>query len=747
MRDGRAFAFPLVVLAVTFLVFGLLGVGSAVRTYRETARFAEGEGRAGSFTAQQWWCQRGNDCYWRGWFRPDSGVGLGDGVARGAGVSAEGGAFGLRGLGRDRVAEGDEVPALDVGSREFVFAVGASPEWGRTVVPALFGSFLGVLGVVLCVVLVRRVRESGGGELTAGGFLAGRERLRGLRNPLAGAVRGVRDRWVCVPFRRSDVQVKVVRSAWWSLLWGPVFPVLALTAFALGAAGWETGVGDVYVEDRVFAALLLVVAVFVGLAAVQVGRMLFLRPRVRVTDDSLVIWDSTLFWRPVRISRSRIAAVCYPGAVERYLVPGERAQLTPFREETNLDLLLTEEIRLPGRSLVAGNWIWLCKPWNRDFGPPPWLSRRDESYRQLSIRVRVPERTGQGLERWLGDRTVSPGVPAPRAGLGPADHFFAGKRVASAGRGDGHVTVRPGSQPVIAEVRSAGSSVLRAFVDARHDGAGAVRARLDRTLARLRRAGVGRPPVVVVPGGIAQVVVGDRARPLALPSDRDEGDGLDAAYEARRVPEVMVRVESQGAWDVAFGGPELARAFDRVATGRAAEVLVYRGPPGIAVVRGLEAVRLRRDDLTPLYEEPFVARTHVAPRLGFAVPTGAVLEVVPGRPDWELEVVPVHALPGADGLFGGPGVRLVRTFTRSVRGRASAVLYYGGPEAAVEIACRGADGFGVVRLDGGFAPTEPLVPAPGSRSGVTTARLSPGTMLQVSCGTGTWAFTADRAGR
>ncbi|MWK34361.1 hypothetical protein GEV43_10130 [Actinomadura sp. J1-007] len=375
VRDGRAFAFPLVVLAATFLVFGLLGVGSAVRTYGETARFAEGEGRAGSFTAQQWWCQRGNDCYWRGWFRPGSGVETGEGVARGGGVSAEGAAFGLRGLGRGRIAEGDEVPALDVGSREFVFAAGASPEWGRAVVPALFGSFLGVLGVVLCGVLVRRVRESGGGELTSGGLLASRERLQGLRNPLAASARGVRDRWACIPFARSDVQVKVVRSAWWTLLWGPMFPVLALTAFALGAAGWEAGVGDVYVEDRVIAALLLVVAVFAGLAAVQVGRMLFLRPRVRVTDESLVIWDSTLFWRPVRISRSRIAAVCYPGAVERYLVSGERAQLTPFQEETNLDLLLTEEIRLPGRSLVAGNWIWLGKPWNRDFGPPPWLPR------------------------------------------------------------------------------------------------------------------------------------------------------------------------------------------------------------------------------------------------------------------------------------------------------------------------------------------------------------------------------------
>ncbi|MDN3292806.1 hypothetical protein QWM81_01850 [Streptomyces ficellus] len=102
----------LLMAACVLLWVSLLNVGNAVRA-------ATGDGVPGTFTARQLSCVRhpGHEtCEWVGSFRSAEGTHLRDPIR-------------LYGRGRDSLAAGQEIAAVDVGNPGRVYGPGGSREW------------------------------------------------------------------------------------------------------------------------------------------------------------------------------------------------------------------------------------------------------------------------------------------------------------------------------------------------------------------------------------------------------------------------------------------------------------------------------------------------------------------------------------------------------------------------------------------------------------------------------------------
>lgn len=667
-------------VVLTALAFSVFGLGQAVREDRAADRAAAGDGRAGVFVADSQSCGRGG-CHWYGTFTPDG--------------APQDGASGvrLRGVDADAVARGDRIPALDVGAPDSVYAADGSPERGEAISALVFGLLFGAIGLVGAAVLaVRTPWAELPGRLRA---VDPAEALRTWARELFTA-----DRWGWSARGPSAVPVKIVRAPARTYGWALAYPFVLLAAIGSAGAGTELLLHDDPAGfDELLFNLFFAAALAVPVTpAVQIGRMLLLRPRLRVRDDEIVIRDSVLLWKAARIRRADIAAVRATGEnTGGRLGADGHAELTPFREPLNLDLLLRTGVRLPGRRRRWGNWIWLIsRGTDRRLADRPLLPRRGERYRRISLRVSDPERVADDLRRWLG----VPETPPRRPGFEPADHFLYGRRAVRTGTGDRSLTIKESSapQPVLAEIANDGAARMRVLA--------------------------GRPglragePLASVPGGAsARLVVDGGAR---------------------------LRVKAAGAWTVAFGGPETARAFDRTVSGRGRDVVRYEGPPGIGILTegGADEVLLRGADLALRHSVGQVVPVErrgpqpaaLASGCSFAVPAGAVLEV---RADgaWTIEVLPLRQIPGTPDLLDGPGTDHVHPFgVFSVQGAHPAVLFYTGPAARLETSFRGKGGFAVHRLTEGLAP---------AADGDAPIDLQPWTLLQVSTsGSGRWRLRA-----
>ncbi|MEU5884175.1 hypothetical protein [Spirillospora sp. NPDC047279] len=110
-------------------------LSAAVSDGTATRRAAQGEGRTGTFVAERRNCPK--MCAWYGSFQ-----------APGA-HRAPGRDFELRGATDGDIATGQRVQALDVGSRDFVYARGGPPEWDITFSRSMGALFLATLGTAL----------------------------------------------------------------------------------------------------------------------------------------------------------------------------------------------------------------------------------------------------------------------------------------------------------------------------------------------------------------------------------------------------------------------------------------------------------------------------------------------------------------------------------------------------------------------------------------------------------------------
>ncbi|GLZ10250.1 hypothetical protein Acsp04_04850 [Actinomadura sp. NBRC 104425] len=671
-----ALAWVVVLASLAFAVFGL---GQAVREDRAADRAAAGDGRAGAFVAESRSCGRGG-CFWYGTFTPDGAPQDGTSGVR------------LRGVDADAVARGDRVPALDVGAHDSVYAADGSPERGEAVSALVFGLVFGAIGLVGAAVLALR---------TPWAELPGRLRAFDPADALRSRARELftADRWGWSAWGPSAVPVKIVRAPARTCGWALAYPFVLPAAIGSAWAGSELLLHDDPAGfDELLFNLFLAAALAVPVTlAVQIGRMLLLRPRLRVLDDEIVIRDGVLLWKAARIRRADIAAVRATGESSgAYLGADGHAELTPFREPLNLDLLLRTGVRLPGRRRRWGNWIWLIHPgMDRRLADRPLLPRRGERYRRISLRVSDPERVAGDLRRWLG----VPETPPRQPGFEPADHFLHGRRAVHTGTGDRSITIKETSpQPVLAEIAN--------------DGAARLRVLAGRTGLR-----PGAPPTSVPGGASARFVVDGGAR---------------------------LRVKAAGAWTVAFGDAETARAFDRTISGRGCDVVGYEGPPGIGILTegGADEVLLRGPDLTLRHSVGQVVPVErrgpqpaaLASVCSFAVPTGAVLEVRADG-DWTIEILPLRQIPDTPDLLVGPGADHVHPFgASSVQGAHPAVLLYTGPSARLETSFLGKGGFTVHRL------TEGLAPADDDGAPID---LQPWTLLQVgTSGSGRWRLRA-----
>jgi hypothetical protein len=118
----------------------------AVSEGTATRRAADGDGRPGVFVVEDRRCAR--TCSWYGPFVPRNGDRIPDRD------------FELRGADEDELSPGRRVPALDVGSGEFVHAQGGSPEWGATVSQSMGVVFLGGLGLAALISSCRSTRAA-----------------------------------------------------------------------------------------------------------------------------------------------------------------------------------------------------------------------------------------------------------------------------------------------------------------------------------------------------------------------------------------------------------------------------------------------------------------------------------------------------------------------------------------------------------------------------------------------------------
>jgi hypothetical protein len=671
--------------AVSALVWALFGYAGATREYRAADRAAAGDGRPGVFRAQSSQCGRGG-CFWYGTFHADRSEHNLDRWVR------------LRGLDHDTIVQGQVLPAIDVGERELVYATAASPTPVRAAAgPLAFGSLFGALGAVAVLILARRtpwstvLRRPYGRDVVAACWMRVHDIFTG-------------DRWAAGTWGPSQVRVQMIRSPARTVAWGIAFPFLALVSLGLLAMALDELPRTVEFENRLMLLWFALASVFALGLVVQIGRMLVLRPRVRVTGEEIIIWDSVLLWKAVRIRREEIAAV-HHGA-DPYLMPGGYAEFTPFRERLNLHLLLRAERRLAGRHLRWGNWIWLVK--DRELADRPRLPRREETYRRLALRVRQPEQATEQLRRWLAHDTAHPTARQP--GFEPADHFMHGRCLTHHGTGDRTITINGTlPQPVLAQISNEGPSILRTT--------------LHQTVH-----GRGRP--------LASVRAGEASARVVLD---------DQAHTAQRR---HLRLRAAGSWTVTLSGPQAAREFDRAIHGEGADVLAYTGPAGIAILTGgggIAKVLLRRPDLA-LREGPLhlaQAGRHRALgdlgaslRTAFAVPTGAVLQIS-GEGDWNIEVLPLRRVPGVPDLLEGPGVKHLRAFKDSVRGSHTQVLLYTGPHTNLTGSYKGKGGIALHRLDDGLAPVATHLIARGHHD--EHIEVSPWTLLQISGdGLGRW---------
>jgi len=677
--------------AVSLVVWAVFGLGNGIREYRAAERAVAGDGRIGTFTASWLHCSR-EGCFWHGTFTTDRAE------------SDPGRGVRLRGPDHETIVQGRRVPAIDVGLREVVYATATPPTpASEAAAPLIFGSLAGLLGAAVILLVVRRTPWS---------RVRRRPRGRSVIAACRGWVRGILepDRWDVSTWGRSDVRVRVIRSPWRTIAWGTAWPLFAFFAFGLLAMPLEELPRTVEFEDRLVLLWFPLLSVFLTGMAVQIGRLLVLRPRMRVTGDAILLRDSVLLWKTVRIRREDIAAVHHKTG--GYLVPGRYAELTPFREEPNLHLLLRAERRLPGRHLRWGNWIWLVE--SRQFADRPRLPRRDETYRRISLRVRQPERTAEELRRRLGQGPSVPVVRKPR--FQPTDHFMDGRSSTHHGVGDRTITIKGAlPQPVVARISNDGPTVLDATLHQTEHGRG-------RALVSMR---AGRAPVRVV---------------LA--------DG------PRRGDERYLRIRASGSWTVTLSGPETAPEFDSEIHGEGADVVAYTGPSGIGVLTGntgAAQVLLRRPDLTLEY-----GSLHAAPavwhrwrrypgspfRAVFAVPAGAMLQIS-GEGDWSLKVLPLRLAPGTQDLLDGRGVNHLRTFEDSVNGRDTEVLLYTGPHTMVDASYKGKKAITIHRLDDAMAPSSTHVIAAGRNERI---EVRPWTLLQVNGdgGTGRWHLRPSR---
>ncbi|MFI0354501.1 hypothetical protein [Actinomadura sp. 9N407] len=688
---------------VSMLALVAVGLGSAIREYGPTARSADGDGYQGVFTAHTLHCSKGSNCSWYGTFDSD----------RNDHSSVQ-----LRGLDDDAVERGQQVAALDVGSREFVFAVGGSADWGTMVGVSIFTLLMGAIGTAFLVLLLR---------WTPWARLRHGVRLDDLARNGRAAAAGLlaRDRWGPFARPRSVTRIRMARSSRRTLLWTIALPVLG--AFVVTAPVMVVEeLERVHVpEQKALLLWVLSVAFLLLFALVQVIRLVLFRPRIWLADEELLIWDSVMLWKVARIRRADIGGTGPSEGPALYLSDGERAELSPFEEPLNLDIVLRTDVHLPVRRLRWGNWIWLLSQEESYRGLLPAYPHRDIPFRRIAIRAADPERAVADLGRWLSRDRPEPPVREP--GFEPADHFFHGKQAAFHGSGPETVKVKGTfPQPVVAEISTEKTGDLRATV--------------SRTVS-------GRVRPLASNGPCATVVLDDGV--LGGP--------------AGNVTERFFHIEARGPWTVKLAGPEAAREFDGSASGAGAELLSYVGPPGIATISanvagstgGTYDVTLRGPDLTSRYGKGPTAYSRASGPMAFsrrmhktyplekawiAMPAGALLQVRAHGGEWRINVLPLERSPGGVDVLLGPGARSVRSFDLTIEGRQASVLLYTGPSGLVQASYRGKGAFRVDRVSTGMAPVEPLVRATGDHSGFID--VESGSLLQISGAPGRWSLLA-----
>ncbi|MFD0853128.1 hypothetical protein ACFQ07_12885, partial [Actinomadura adrarensis] len=125
-------------MGALLLMLWTLVCGAMVEEFEATRRAAEGQGVPGTFTARSESCSR-SGCSWYGTFTArDDRQSVLDGVL-------------LRGEDGRSVSAGDTIPALDVGSSNFVHMAGGSADWGEPFAAGFVGALAGGGGVVLIV--------------------------------------------------------------------------------------------------------------------------------------------------------------------------------------------------------------------------------------------------------------------------------------------------------------------------------------------------------------------------------------------------------------------------------------------------------------------------------------------------------------------------------------------------------------------------------------------------------------------
>ncbi|MFC4054669.1 hypothetical protein ACFOY4_33700 [Actinomadura syzygii] len=455
----------------------------------------------------------------------------------------------------------------------------------------------------------------------------------------------------------------------------------------------------------------LFAVVLVGVA-IQTFRLVAVRPRLRVTDEEIVIRDGLLLWKPLRIPRTAIAAIHYGEESGQGRIEESVAHLTPFREQLNLTLRLRDSVPLPARRLRSGNWFWLALAFQGlELGTG--IPQRGRPVRWLRMRVKEPRRVAADLDRWLAeDEHLALNESAP------VDHAHYGKVITHRGVGGTRVKIKgPLPQPVLAEFTNEGPGALRAWLRRTEFGEG----------TPVVTAGPGAPPVMTVLN--------------------------DRSISGKALTKRFLYVESEGRWTVNISGPDRARGFTGSATGSGTEVLDYQGPPGIAVVTcpsgQAHQVHLYGPDLVARHGCDPVASTGAhgplpsgeSPpnRSTFAVAAHALIQVrTTSGADWRIDVTPLERA-NVDDTQGEdqddvPPTGHVRPFEHFIAGDRTAVVRYLGPPGPVLF--RSGEAFGLVHLDATLTPVQTLALPYGD----TEIQLRSHTLLQVTGGNGDWSL-------
>ncbi|MEW2357526.1 hypothetical protein [Spirillospora sp. NPDC029432] len=124
-------------MTAVLLATGAYLLWSAIVQGGATREAAAGQGRPGTFLAEDWRCSKA--CSWYGTFTTHTGQRRN---------------LELRGADEDSIQAGQKVPVRDVGP--FVQAVDGPPEWGSTISNSMGATFLGLLGIGMLVHSVSR---------------------------------------------------------------------------------------------------------------------------------------------------------------------------------------------------------------------------------------------------------------------------------------------------------------------------------------------------------------------------------------------------------------------------------------------------------------------------------------------------------------------------------------------------------------------------------------------------------------